>query len=93
MSDIPAFPYVDLWVERQILSVANLTRQDGTSFFDVAEVAGIETVTESFALDDANIALERLRSGALRGAAVLVMACVPRSPDLMPVDHGQRAVE
>ena len=93
MSNIPAFPYADLWGEREILSVANLTREDGTSLFAVAEVAGIKTVTERFALGDANIALERLRSGALRGAAVLIMAQTPHSPDLTPVDHGQLAVE
>ena len=90
MSDIPAFPYVDLWGERQILSVVNLTREDGTSFFAVAEAACIKTATERFALGDANIALQRLRNGTLRGAAVLVMARTRRSPDLTPVDHGQR---
>src|SRR3546814_4764212 len=72
MSDIPGFPYADLWGERQIVSVANLTRDDGLSFFDVAEQAPIRTVTETFALEEANIALERLRSGRLTGAAVLV---------------------
>ena len=72
MSDIPGFPYADLWGERQIVSVANLTRDDGLSFFDVAEQAPIRTVTETFALEEANIALERLRSGRLTGAAVLI---------------------
>ncbi|MES1974026.1 MAG: zinc-dependent alcohol dehydrogenase family protein [Pseudomonadota bacterium] len=72
MSDIPAFPYADLWEERVILSVANLTREDGLSFFDAVEKSGIRTVTEMFALEDANEALRRLRAGALEGAAVLV---------------------
>lgn len=72
MSDIPAFAYADLWEERQILSVANLTREDGTSFFEVAARSGLRTVTETFPLERANVALDRLRSGALTGAAVLV---------------------
>nr|WP_188071217.1 zinc-dependent alcohol dehydrogenase family protein [Sphingobium jiangsuense] len=72
MSDIPAFPYADLWEERHILSVANLTREDGVSFLEIAQQAGIRTVTEAFPLEEANAALERLRSGALTGAAVLV---------------------
>jgi propanol-preferring alcohol dehydrogenase len=71
MSDIPGFPYADLWEERQILSVANLTREDGLSFFEVAEQSGIRTVIEAFPLEQANEALARLRSGALVGAAVL----------------------
>ena len=72
MSDIPAFPYADLWGERTIASVANLTRDDGTSFFEVAQEARVRTVTTTFRLADANIALERLRAGALVGAAVLL---------------------
>jgi propanol-preferring alcohol dehydrogenase len=72
MSDIPSFPYADLWGEREILSVANLTREDGTSFFEVAERADIRTVSETFPLDQANIALDRLRRGEMTGAAVLV---------------------
>ena len=72
MSDIPAFPYADLWGERAILSVANLTREDGLSFFGVAAESGIRTVTQIFALDDANDALGRLRDGSIEGAAVLV---------------------
>jgi len=71
MSDIPSFPYADLWEERQILSVANLTREDGLSFFAVAEQSGLATVTEEFPLGEANRALARLRSGELIGAAVL----------------------
>jgi len=72
MSDIPGFPYADLWEERQILSVANLTREDGLSFFEMIGNSAIRIVTEEFPLDDANVALARLRSGALVGAAVLV---------------------
>jgi propanol-preferring alcohol dehydrogenase len=72
MSDIPSFPYADLWEERQILSVANLTREDGLSFFEMIGNSAIRIVTEEFPLDDANVALARLRSGALAGAAVLV---------------------
>ncbi|WP_404710401.1 zinc-dependent alcohol dehydrogenase family protein [Sphingomonas sp. MMS24-J13] len=72
MSDIPSFPYADLWGERHILSVANLTREDGTSFLDIAARAAIRTVTQTFRLDRANEALACLRAGALNGAAVLV---------------------
>jgi propanol-preferring alcohol dehydrogenase len=72
MSDIPAFPYADLWGEREILSVANLTREDGTSFFEMVARSGIRTVTESFALEQANDALSNLREGKLTGAAVIV---------------------
>jgi propanol-preferring alcohol dehydrogenase len=72
MSDIPAFPYAWLWGEREIVSVANLTRADGTEFFAVAAEAGIETTTTRYALEDANRALADLREGRLKGAAVLV---------------------
>jgi propanol-preferring alcohol dehydrogenase len=72
MSDIPSFPYADLWEERQILSVANLTREDGLSFFDMLAHSTIKTVTEPLPLADANVALARLRAGDLTGAIVLV---------------------
>lgn len=72
MSEIPAFPYEDLWGERQILSVANLTRADGREFMDVAARMAVKTRVTSFALDQANEALTALRSGAIEGAAVLV---------------------
>lgn len=72
MSDIPSFPYADLWGERVIRSVANLTREDGTSFFEMVEKSGLKTVTETFSLEQANVALERLRAGTLSGAAVIV---------------------
>ena len=72
MSDIPAFPYRDLWHERTISSVANLTRRDGEEFLALAAQIPIRTETKSFPLGRANEALEALRSGKLRGAAVLV---------------------
>lgn len=72
MSDIPAFPYADLWGERQISSVANLTRQDGAEFFPLAQKAGVQTQTQTYPLCDANRALDDLRMGRLQGAAVLV---------------------
>jgi len=72
MSDIPGFAYSDLWEERQILSIANLTREDGLSFFDAAERANLRTVTTTYPLREANRALADLRAGAITGAAVLV---------------------
>jgi propanol-preferring alcohol dehydrogenase len=71
MSDIPSFPYRWLWEERQIVSVANLTRADATEFFDVARRADIRTEVTRYRLDDANRALADLRDGRLQGAAVL----------------------
>ena len=72
MSDIPSFPYDILWEERQILSVANLTRADAREFLDIAPKAGIKTEVTRYALEDANRALSDLRAGRLQGAAVLV---------------------
>lgn len=71
MSDIPSFPYELLWQERQLLSVANLTRQDGLDFLDVAPQAGVHTETTAFQLDEANDVLAMLRNGKILGAAVL----------------------
>ncbi|MCU9847854.1 zinc-dependent alcohol dehydrogenase family protein [Defluviimonas sp. WL0024] len=71
MSDIPGFPYADLWEERSILSVANLTRADGEEFFPLAAQAGVRTEVVSYPLDRANEALDDLRAGRLQGAAVL----------------------
>jgi propanol-preferring alcohol dehydrogenase len=71
MSDIPSFPYSILWGERQIVSVANLTRRDGVDFFKAAAQANIQTHTTVFPLREANEALARLREGKLVGAAVL----------------------
>jgi propanol-preferring alcohol dehydrogenase len=74
MSPIPSFPYDILWGERTVRSVANLTRRDGAEFLELAGKAGIRTETERLPLARANEALERLRSGALRGAFVLTPA-------------------
>jgi len=71
MSDIPSFPYEILWGERCVRSVANLTRRDGEEFFALAAKVDLETHVERFELEQANVALERLRNGQLRGAAVL----------------------
>lgn len=73
MSDIPSFPYSILWEERQIRSVANLTRQDGIELMKLAEQAGIGTEVRLYKLTEANQALDDLRSGRMQGAAVLVM--------------------
>jgi propanol-preferring alcohol dehydrogenase len=72
MSDIPSFRYELLWGERVIRSVANLTRADGDEFLAIAPTVPVRTDVKTFALADANLALDRLRRGALRGAAVLV---------------------
>lgn len=72
MSDIPSFPYSLLWQERQLVSVANLTRRDGTDFLALAARTPIETTTTRYRLIEANEALRDLRSGRLVGAAVLV---------------------
>jgi alcohol dehydrogenase, propanol-preferring len=71
MSDIPTFPYHILWGERQVVSVANLTRKDGVDFFRAAATANIRTHITVFPLHQANEALARLREGKLVGAAVL----------------------
>jgi propanol-preferring alcohol dehydrogenase len=72
MSDIPSFPYDLLWGERELVSVANLTRRDGMEFFDLVPKVGIVTHTTGYPLTRANEALSDLRRGALQGAAVLV---------------------
>ena len=72
MSDIPSFPYSLLWGERRIVSVANLTRRDGDEFLALAPRVPVRTEVTRFALEAANDALDRLRRGALQGAAVLV---------------------
>jgi propanol-preferring alcohol dehydrogenase len=72
MSDIPSFPYRWLWGERQVLSVANLTRADADTFLTVAPRVGVRTHVTRYALGEANAALDDLRSGRLIGAAVLV---------------------
>ena len=72
MSDIPSFPYELLWGERVVRSVANLTRANGEEFLALAPTVPVRTEVETFPLEQANEALDRLRRGALRGAAVLV---------------------
>jgi propanol-preferring alcohol dehydrogenase len=72
MSDIPSFPYRLLWEERQIASVANLTRQDGIDFLRIAPEVGVVTTTTIYPLAQANEALADLRAGRFEGAAVLV---------------------
>ena len=74
MSEIPSFPYEILWGERTLGSVANLTHQDGEEFLSLAPQVPIKVQTEIFSLEEANEALEKLRSGALSGAAVLKIA-------------------
>jgi propanol-preferring alcohol dehydrogenase len=71
MSDIPSFPYELLWHERSVRSVANLTRRDGEEFLALAPRIPVRTEVEEFRLEDANDALDRLRRGEVRGAAVL----------------------
>jgi propanol-preferring alcohol dehydrogenase len=72
MSNIPSFPYALLWEERQLVSVANLTRQDGIEFLRLAADIGIVTETTPYPLKEANQALADLRAGRFEGAAVLV---------------------
>ncbi|GAB2800544.1 zinc-dependent alcohol dehydrogenase family protein [Halomonas shantousis] len=74
MSDIPSFPYALLWGERQLRSVANLTRKDGEKFLELISKATVRTRIEHYPLHAANEALRHLRDGKLTGAAVLVMA-------------------
>src|SRR6266704_1583115 len=74
MSDIPSFPYVDLWKARVITSVANLTRRDGEEFLEIAARVPVKTKTQTFPLVEANTALEKFRSGKLEGNAVLQIA-------------------
>ena len=72
MSDIPSFPYDILWGEREICSVANLTRRDGEEFLPLAARIPVETTVHTYALEQANEALDDLRHGRFSGAAVLV---------------------
>jgi alcohol dehydrogenase, propanol-preferring len=73
MSDIPSFPYELLWEERMVRSVANLTRRDGEEFLELAPRVPVRAELESFPLEEANTALDRLRRGEIRGAAVLTV--------------------
>jgi propanol-preferring alcohol dehydrogenase len=74
MTDIPSFPYVDLWEERVITSVANLTRRDAEEFFDIAPRVPVRTHTETFPLEEANTALDLFRASKLSATAVLTIA-------------------
>jgi propanol-preferring alcohol dehydrogenase len=74
MSDIPSFPYEDLWMERQIRSVANLTRADGEAFLALAPQVPVRTHVTPFELEDANEALAAVRAGTIEGAAVVRVA-------------------
>src|ERR1700736_3493570 len=74
MTDIPSFPYVDLWGERMITSVANLTRRDAEEFLEIAPRLPVKTKTETFPLEEANAALEKFRAGEVHGTAVLVIS-------------------
>jgi propanol-preferring alcohol dehydrogenase len=73
MSDIPSFPYHLLWEERILRSVANLTRQDGEEFLEIAPKVPVKTAVTPYKLEEANQALDDLRSGRLEGAAVLTI--------------------
>ena len=73
MSDIPSFPYNILWGERKLSSVANLTRKDGEDFFKLAPTVPVNTEIREYKLNKANKAIEDLRNGLIRGAAVLKM--------------------
>ena len=72
MSDIPSFPYRQLWGERVLRSVANLTRADGDAFFRLVAEIPVHTHVQAFALRDANEAVAALREGRVNGAAILV---------------------
>jgi propanol-preferring alcohol dehydrogenase len=72
MSDIPAFPYADLWGERSVRSIANLTRKDGEEFLALASKLRLKTSARPYPLASANAALDDLRAGRIEGAAVLV---------------------
>jgi len=83
MSDIPSFPYELLWEERVLRSVANLTRRDGEELLALAPTVPIKAEVETFALEDANEALDRMRSGRIRGSAVLNIAGASRGTNVL----------
>jgi propanol-preferring alcohol dehydrogenase len=85
MSNIPAFPYKLLWEERSLCSVANLTRRDGEEFFALAPRVPVRTTVQKFPLTEANEALNRLRAGQIRGAAVLVPGIYTRTGSCSPI--------
>ena len=73
MTDIPSFAYERLWGERELRSVANLTRRDGAEFLDIAARVPVRTRVRSLDLDDANEGLSALRAGGIEGAVVLAV--------------------
>ncbi len=77
LSDIPSFPYADLWGERTIRSVANLTRADGHEFLRLAAEVPVRTQVTTYALADTGVALEDLRAGRIKGAAVIAVSPAP----------------
>jgi propanol-preferring alcohol dehydrogenase len=77
MSDIPSFPYAELWGERSLMSVANLTREDGREFLELAPKVPVHTEVTEYPLERANEALDDIRSGKLVGAAVLSVESLP----------------
>src|ERR1051326_3450686 len=81
MSDIPSFPYEQLWGERVLGSVANLTRRDGEEFMALAPRVPVRTEVELYPLEAANEALDSIRSGRLHGAAVLTIPLTGRAGD------------
>ena len=82
MTDIPSFKYADLWGERQIRSVANLTRRDGEEFLELAPRIPVRTTVTEYALEAAGEALDDLRSGRLTASAVLRAASEPRDVEV-----------
>ena len=79
MSDIPSFAYNLLWGERVVRSVANLTREDGWKFLEIAPKVPVKTEVQTFPLEEANEALDCLRGGKIQGVAVLTMNSLERS--------------
>jgi propanol-preferring alcohol dehydrogenase len=73
MSDIPSFPYEPLWGERSVRSVANLTRLDGEEFLSIAPEVPVRAAVETFPLEEANEAIDRLRAGTIHGSPVLTL--------------------
>jgi propanol-preferring alcohol dehydrogenase len=84
MSDVPSFPYSLLWQERNLCSVANLTRRDGDEFLALAPQIPVTTETRTFRLEEANEALDCLRAGQIRGAAVLSIS-QPTASDISEI--------
>lgn len=82
MSDIPSFPYRLLWGEREVKSVANLTRVDGEEFFTFISEMPLEVRTKTFSLEDINVAIKEHREGIIEGAAVIEMCCVNGSKEI-----------